>query len=143
MTSTSNTSTNTRRKIRQISVEEPQPKKMRKYTLLNLRQMWFISPVDGQAVNVDSLAEDGATDEQWTSFLRKFVRLKPEQATQAWGIMARCDVLNWIDEHGSKHHQPKFHASKEAAEISVDGGKKAEEPKLTEISAAAKLDEGA
>lgn len=91
---------------------------LRKFTLLNLREQWFVSPLDGQAVNGDNQAPDGATDAQWIALLKTFVRLKPEQETEHWGIMRRCDVLNWL--HGLPNaKKPKFFASKREALNSV------------------------
>jgi hypothetical protein len=69
---------------------------------------------------MDDLAEDGASDEHFLAFIRQFVRLKPEHLTRQWGAISRCELLNWVAEHGSPHHQPKLYASKCEAENSVD-----------------------
>jgi hypothetical protein len=122
MESISTTSENTNPKIRQISVKpktektaHPKPK----FHLLNIREKWFICPLDNCAVNLDGIAEFGATDAQFVAFIRQFVRLRPEHVAQSWGTIARCELLNWIGEHGIPGRQPKFHASKRDAEISV------------------------
>lgn len=123
MESTSTTSENTNQKIRQISVKTKTEKKARpkpKFHLLNIREKWFISPLDNCAVNLDGIAECGATDAQFVAFVRQFVRLRPEHIAQSWGTIARCELLNWIGDHGTPHRQPKFYASRQEAEISVD-----------------------
>jgi hypothetical protein len=99
----------------------------RKFTLLNLREQWFISPLDSEAVNGDNQAPDGATDAQWVALLKTFVRLKPEQEVEHWGIMRRCDVLNWLHDLPNVK-KPKFFASKREALISVNFGKSSDKP---------------
>lgn len=115
MTSMSNTSGNSNRKFRQNSVSRPKPK----FHLLNIREKWFVSPLDNSALNLDDLGECGAPDEHFLAFVRQFVRLKPEHLERKWGAINRCELLNWIAEHGSSQRQPKFYDSKRAAEISV------------------------
>lgn len=115
MTSMSNTSGSTNQKFRQISAKRLKPK----FHLLNIRTKWFVSPLDNSAVNLDDLGEFGASDEHFLAFVRQFVRLKPEHLTRKWGAISRCELLNWIAEHGNPQRQPKFYPSKREAEISV------------------------
>ena len=122
MESISTTSENGEQKIRQFSVKPKTEKKSMqkpKFHLLNIREKWFICPLDNCAVNLDGIAEFGATDAQFVAFVRQYVRLRPEHVAQSWGTIARCELLNWIGEHGSPQRQPKFYTSKRDAEISV------------------------
>lgn len=130
MTSMSSTSGSTNRKFRQNSVQRAKPK----FHLLNIREKWFVSPLDNSALNLDDLAECGANDEHFLAFIQQFVRLKPEQLSRKWGAMSRCELLNWIVEHGNKAHQPKFYPSQKDAEISVDTAQNFGNHAQTEIS---------
>lgn len=132
MASTRGTSRNTKQTIRKISVSNSVPPKP-KFHLLNIRSHWFISPIDQSAVNLDDVAEFGATDEHFLAFIRPFVRLKSGHEAKTWGAISRCELLNWIAENGKPNCQPKFFTSKREAEISVQSEENFDNRAQTEI----------
>ncbi len=82
------------------------------WTLQRLNRTWFL--FEGQALRIEKLAEDGATDEQWRGYLlSNGVRIK-NTGSKPLGPMARRDLLNWLEnEHPDR--MPLFFDSKEFA----------------------------
>lgn len=118
-------------KIRKNSARPKKTEKPEKYTLLNLRATWLISPLDDAIVVVDGQAPGGASREQWIAYVRKYVRLKPAQLDEPWGVMARCDFLNWCEASLPEDKRPRLFDSPEAA---AEFRKNSLQPKKTEIS---------
>lgn len=62
----------------------------KKFTLLDLAELWFNSPFDGHPVNVED-----CTDGEFKMFIQQYVELEGKNL-DSWGLEDRRDVLNFM-----------------------------------------------